>query len=357
MIGKVDDNLTPQETESQQWENEVEKVFSNVEYLQGPEARKQRDNFSQNDSKLKERTRNAEVLFRYLKRYTGKEVAIREVSKGIFEISFENSPNQIPELPEGYGYKGGAARAHLESTLGIKQSSVRDLDIVFLGKTENKEVTDMLAREYMPEDYENGYGVESLDSDYFDTRDFTINEVYVGDRHNIIATQQCILDTIRRILRVTEFEKKDRIYDEGDYWVNPKILAKALRLLAQETSRGQVMEFADRDAVGWIGIDSFHMALHLDRAMGQSQDTAYNYIQELIDNGQLPSDINTPELAADYLKADLYDFVFKAPRFKGVDSGLTGEDELIYWEEEFGELVDLPTFQSFSKSPQNKLQK
>ncbi|MFH1667541.1 MAG: hypothetical protein ABH884_00770 [Candidatus Komeilibacteria bacterium] len=331
-----------------EWKEELKSVFADIEYKLGPEAVKERHDFVEHDKKLLERTKDAEVLYRFLRRFTGLDINIQEIEEGIFEVPCEIELEEPVELPQDYGYKGGMARSYLETSLGLSAMPVRDIDIVYLGTAEDKAVSNDLAKRYMPNDYQNGYGVEQLEEDYFTTRDFTLNEVYVSDANKIRATRQCILDTVRRVVRITEYEKQERYYDPGDYWVNPKILAKALRFVAQEKARGKQMKFANAETIKWIGIDSFHMALHLDRAMEISEDVATNYIAELIAANELPPELDTPELAAKYLMDDLFSFVFKAPRFME-DEGLSGENEDLFWREEFESLIDLPTFESFSK--------
>lgn len=60
---------------------------------------------------------------------------------------------------------------------------------------------------YAEDDLANGHGVTTVEEDYFETRDFTINEVMVAD-NKIIISKDCLLDTVRGILRITDFEKK-----------------------------------------------------------------------------------------------------------------------------------------------------
>lgn len=292
------------------WKEQLAAHFDGIDITFGEEATQARTNAVKDDLTLKERTQEAEVLFRYIRRFAQKEVDVEEGPGGTFSITFENTSEDIAKLPEEYGYKGGIARYALEKQLGMFATMPRDLDIVFCGTEEDAELSKKLAKQYMPDDFLHGHGVETLGDDYFDTRDFTINEVILAGS-KITATRQCLLDTIRRVIRVTEYEKKERNYEEGDYWVNPKLLAKALRFLAQEKVRVSDMSFADEDAVQWIGIDSFHMALHLDRAIECSEDIADQYVQELVARDQLPDWIHTAREAREYLSEDLYSFLFR----------------------------------------------
>jgi hypothetical protein len=215
-------------------------------------------------------------------------------------------------LPEGYGYKGGAARALLLRNLGIDpDAKPRDIDLIRLVDTEPERGLDAaMARKYMPEDYEQDHGVELLRSNYFNTRDFTINEVYATD-YEVIATRACLLDTIRHILRVTDYEKE--IFGK----IGPKMMTKLLRFYCEsiikfeQTDFGENEKEAIKELYDYPNISSFWIALQLDKAYEISKDVAEKFVQECIKIGLLPNDIRSAADAADYLLEDIYDFGFR----------------------------------------------
>ena len=251
------------------------------------------------------------LLKKWLTRYTKKEVAIRKNESGQLEIPIENLPTFIPRLPEGYGYKGGAARTILEYALGLPISPPRDLDIVFVGESEDVTLSDDLAEKYMPDDFENGYGVEPLEEDYFGTRDFTLNEV-LYDGGKIICTRKCLTDLLRNIIRFTDYEKHESYTPDREFYIYPKLLAKAVRMVALARTRGHQRARITREIGplrGW-GIDDFHLALHLDRAMEQGPEVAKAYMDIMHKNGIIPSEIQSVNDFFKYLMTKT-DFIFR----------------------------------------------
>jgi hypothetical protein len=176
----------------------------------------------------------------------------------------------------------------------------RDVDIVRFSEMQPfRDADQLLARKYMPDDYAFGDGVERIfDRDqYFAERDFTINEVLATDT-TIVATKECILDTIRHIIRLTDYEQSRFSGLAGD-----KMLAKALRFYAEGIHR-----YGDSEVEG-IGdwqlekyfINPFWLAVQLDRAYEHNPRVAQNFVDTLRTNNQLPSDITTIEEAARYI--------------------------------------------------------
>ncbi|KKW43002.1 MAG: hypothetical protein UY92_C0001G0016 [Candidatus Magasanikbacteria bacterium GW2011_GWA2_56_11] len=207
-------------------------------------------------------------------------------------------------LPDGYAYKGGAARALLLRSLGsVLQVEPRDIDVVRLAPEEPYKGADTeLAKEFMPDDFSEGWGVEIINSEdqYFSTRDVTVNEVLATD-HEVIATEQCVIDAVRHIIRLTEFERGS---DKDIYTTpGPKMLAKILRLYSESIHYFGEAEIANVE--GWefeqAFISPFWLALQLDHAFERSREIAALYVEELKKHGQVPPHIAGPEEAAIYL--------------------------------------------------------
>lgn len=253
------------------------------------------------------------ALQQYLKR-RGINIELQRISNNLWQIDLEDSESQLlDELPTGYVYHGGAARALLARKLGINPYALhRDIDLAYAGDQENRLLDEDLAKKYSPDDYEKGHGVNTVDDEYFDTRDFTINELLIV-ANKIILTKACLLDTVRGIVRFTKFEKKESYDNDHPYYIKPKLLAKALRFVAEDE-----LLLADANIYKFQNIDSFHIALHLDRALGSGEDVANKYIQQLKSKGQIPSDISTISELLEYLYKET-DFVFRFAKKEQID--------------------------------------
>ncbi len=261
------------------------------------------------------------------------------------------------KLPEGYGYKGGAARALLLRSLGINPLyQPRDIDIVRLAKNQAYEgADDEISKEFMPDDYKNGHGAEPIKDfdDYFAKRDLTINEVLATDE-KIYATTDCIFDNIRHILRITKFEKYN--YDSSGR-IGPKMLSKILRFYAEAIERydDASIENVEEWQFNASFISPFWLALQLDRAFEIGPKVAENFVHQLIKQKQLPENIKNANQALEYLLDIMGDdcFYFRhAP-----DWQYENELEWIEYFDEMGydeDYTHLPKHSGISKSRSKK---
>lgn len=255
---------------------------------------------------------NEELLTRWLRRFYGIEVEIKENSDGTFEMPVDTIPDGIPMLPLGYGIKGGGARAVLRSVLQIEVDPPRDIDLVYVGQEEQSvEVSRKLAETYMPDDFDFGYGVEVLEEDYFSSRDFSWNEVLYADG-KVTCSKQCLLDTVRNIVRIAEYER-GKSYRDDSFSANPKLLAKAVRFVAAARYYGNEKVALDSGTARAVemGIDKWHIALHLNRSFEQDEVVAEMYVRELISLGFLPETIQNAVEALHYLLKNT-DFIFRS---------------------------------------------
>jgi hypothetical protein len=236
-------------------------------------------------------------------------------------------------LPEGYAYKGGAARSLLMRSLDVDPRYIpRDIDVVrVIDKEPYPGADDEVAKEFMPEDFETGHGVEVLyephpeDEDYdegsdkfdgyFGSRDLTLNEVLATDE-SVTATRECVLDTVRHIIRLTDFEENSG-WESGFSGAGPKMLSKILRFYAESIHRygkAEIQNVADGQFERSF-IKPFWLALQLDRACDVSSAVSDQFVKELTSSGQIPDDIQTVEEAASYLarlmKGDIKPFYFR----------------------------------------------
>jgi|GEM_PF-2172256 len=272
------------------------------------------------------------LLKRFVRRYAGVELDIREHSEYLetLSIPFSEKPF-LPDLPAGYVFSGGCARSALERTLHIDvYSEPRDIDIIYMGEDPiDRRVARDLEMRYMPEDSFHGHGISSSsDKRYFSDRDFTINEVSF-DGNTLICTKRCLLDTVRGIVRLTEFEKGR----------SDKLLAKALRFITKKKGNGYEYTFADEEDVHLHGIQPFHMALHLDRAMGEGREYAQKYVDHLKRLGQIQESIQTPEDLYRYFReGDFFCFQYFDDERKEKEQIFDSSEAFQQWESQDPEM-------------------
>jgi len=228
-----------------------------------------------------------------------------QLGEHIFRARIE--PQNIVSIDVGYGFKGGAARVALVRSLGMRIDDPRDYDVIRLEGEYNdpnyqKQDIDM-AQKWMPSDFNTGHGVECVGdiARYMNTRDFTINEVMVYNEY-VYFSEQCLQDTLQRVIRLSQYERKGS-HDERDKQTNDnKLLAKAVRmyaesLLSDRYALEDLLEYRfNRDA-----IDPFFIAVHLDRAMERGFVHAKKFVELLHEKRHIPPEIHSPSLAVRYL--------------------------------------------------------
>lgn len=234
---------------------------------------------------------------------------IEQTEGGQFRIEIPPAAlKDIKPLPASYAYKGGAARFLLRRVLDLGvQRAPRDYDLIRISEDASRDKE--LAQEFMPDDAAHGYGVEdATDLDqYFATRDFTLNELYATSTA-LIATEACLLDTARGIVRLTDHE-----LGRG---LGPKLYAKALRLYAEAILAGEELDITPvetqwgEEDITPTFIQPFWIALQLDRAYEQGNLVAENFVQTLVSKRQLPDNIASPEEARTYLNERIRDRPF-----------------------------------------------
>lgn len=208
----------------------------------------------------------------------------------------------LDELPQGVGIIGGAARSIALRLLTGEYMPVRDVDLTFFegcGPELSYEEADELSREYMPDDYEYGYGVgtESLD-DYFDTRDFTVNEVAVINGE-VLMTEEAKLALINKIIKPS--------CDEGDF--NEKLSIKALLFQAvfqEEYGAGSIKGELDSR------ISPFFIALGLNKAFQYPGGVVERFTKSLYSTNNAPKwAMEFPVDFARNLLDEVYSFEFR----------------------------------------------
>jgi hypothetical protein len=306
--------------------------------------------------KINTLTEYKKVLSSFLER-CGVDLKINHIGKNLFAVKPKNTPKDLlRDLPEGYAYFGGAARSVLLHELGY-DISPRDLDVVRVSEDSNMD--DEVSSEFMEDDYNHGYGVKEIESDYFSSRDFSINEI-IYHKGYIYLTKQCLLDSVRGIIRFTDYEKGvkgNNYHNNGETLVNNKLLAKALRLSAELTLRGVDNEIAGNE-FDFQHIQNFHIALHLDRALERSCAVAQQYVEELIKHDQISEKFSNVTDLQNYLKNDTgFFFRFDAKskiaeesQYVFGDDGSKEYRESIYGQVDMDKYDSLPWKESFSRT-------
>ena len=242
-------------------------------------------------------------------------ITIPEKEGGIIEIALKKHFWK-ERLPDGYGYKGGAARTLLRINIGLAAKKPRDIDIIRLSEEEPHPNTDnAIAEKFMPEDFAHGHGVEVLHGThrYFNTRDFTINEVYATEE-SIYCTEQCILDTIREIVRITEYEygiadEEGEEYDQNKthFEAPHKLLIKLVRLYSEGILENNKTSIAGTEDAEFSSITNmFWVALQIEKAYEQGPAYAEAFVKELVSKNILPGSITSAQQAAIYVGTKLH---------------------------------------------------
>lgn len=195
---------------------------------------------------------------------------------------------ELDDLPVGIALMGGGARAVAQKALFNEDAPIRDIDLVAIEGvsefTDNE--LDEIGRDRMPDDYEYGHGAEwDTLEDYFESRDFTLNEVLViGD--TLLISEQGEEDLRNKVIRPTVHEAS---YDDY-YGVGPKIAIKSqlMQAVFEEVYGEASCEGIDREAI--INADDFYVALALNKAMQYGDSVTERFLNRLYDKQSWPND-------------------------------------------------------------------
>jgi len=197
--------------------------------------------------------------------------------------------SKLPKLPSGYAFKGGASRLALLAALGknTKNRVPRDLDIFRVGSEANQDDL-KVAKQFMPDDYKHGSGVELVADyeQYLKTRDLTINQVALIE-DQLICSYAAIEDTLNYILRPTAHVTDIDGHAQG------KITMKTLRMKAESLLEGQSAILSEEKHNPRVTM--FDIALHLERSLTRGTRAAQYYISECVRLGYLANEkMNAP---------------------------------------------------------------
>jgi ferredoxin len=139
---------------------------------------------------------------------------------------------------------------------------------------------------------------------YFKSRDLTLNEI-LADDHRILVTKQGLRDTLRRIIRPSEYtlqEKKERAKNSSS------MISKMLRFYAESIVEYDSAKFGPEalHVMEQSSINPFWLALQFDRACERGTEIAEELVKILKKRNLIPQTIEGIEACANYIK-DLFD--------------------------------------------------
>lgn len=238
------------------------------------------------------------------------------------------------DLPAGVAVMGGTARSLARRVVTGDKEPVRDLDLIYvpeLAEPDNpasSEQLDAVSAKYMADDYKYGHGVETKRlEEYFDTRDFTINQcLVVGDK--LLMTRAAYDDMQENIIRTTH-DRQPREYA----YVNNRTYVRALMLeavLQECTSSYPTIESVmngrcDEDG-NLFPVSGFDVALVLNKTMARGVRTAMRMTEVLADYDVINDRfIDRPLALARALREDNVRFMFR-PVDDNIEEGGMDED-------------------------------
>ena len=198
----------------------------------------------------------------------------------------------VPVLPEGYAYKGGAARFLMSSLFpGRSVLFPRDYDLLRFGTRWSCDDS-RVSRCFMPRDFERGNGVElTADQErYFASRDLSINEVFVM-RDRVRCSVLCLLDFLGCVLRPC-FYRGGSLHQPAA--LKGRTLLKMLRLAAETSAAGETWRLIG--VPDEVQVDDFDLALELNKVMYRGSDSAERFVALCAKGGILPEGEDLPGL-------------------------------------------------------------
>lgn len=200
------------------------------------------------------------------------------------------------DLPEGFGLKGGAARAVAAYTLYEEEWPVRDIDLVILPHGDDSLIPEM-SKLYMPRDWKYGDGPERVSAieELLTERDFTINEVAFSEGKAYFTP------TARDALAKKRIELADEV---------PGIKMKSKAQLLAASLEAAEFKPTVSERLLPIYWDPFWCGLMFDRAIEQGEEVAERYTTRILAAAQLHpiSVVQLAQLVLSQLKSNNVNF-------------------------------------------------
>jgi hypothetical protein len=217
----------------------------------------------------------------------------------------------LPYLPDGFGFSGGVARNALLLLLGESPPDPRDVDVEGVSELAHPKSNDQIPllkehtkrnRNQVSEEFPPGKNRDlvTLSPDlleYFNTRDFSINEVFLYG-NKLYFTRAAFDDIKTKTVRPTWYQK-DMINYYGS--INPQILIRSLLFqmdFNKSYGRGELSDIKD-----WYWahsqIKSFDIALGLEKAFQKESSLeflALLFEHQIVDKNEYPDGISDTSL-------------------------------------------------------------
>lgn len=217
-------------------------------------------------------------LIDYLKNKSIDAVSKNEENPERTVVTFSHQ-QQIPHpLPQGWFFKGGAARFYVLKDMGEKVLTPCDWDFVHLAQSENEEPD----YDQLPEISKN-YLIDATDYEtipsYFGSRDFIINELCLN-QDSVFATVGALRDLSKKEVRWT------------DYPGNPdRLEIRSIRLEAE--FRAMYGKENARDwRIQYGPCDPFLVAVYFQKALQLGDDVAAKFYLILLEQGIIAIESN-----------------------------------------------------------------
>ncbi len=219
----------------------------------------------------------------------------------------------LQDLPKNVAVMGGMARSIAREIITGDREPIRDIDLVNIlgtdGESLNDEATlNKLSQQYMADDYAYGHGIQddSLEN-YFDTRDFTVNESLIMNGA-LIVSNFAYNDLQENIIRPTHHERPSSTWRPRSRLALRALLMQTV--LSECTNSYPTIEDLEIDGEY---ISSFESAVALNKAMSRGAETARRFTDLLADYGAIPAELGgKPKAAAKYFrKYRVYNFEFR----------------------------------------------
>lgn len=232
----------------------------------------------------------------------------------------------LPRLPEGVAIMGGTARSVARQIVAGDIEPVRDLDLVYIPelgdgiKLSDKELDD-LSKEYMPDDYMYGHGIQTEElENYFLTRDFTMNQCLVY-QDKLMLTRAAYDDLQENIIRPS--------YDTqpgAETPISERLFLKALMMKAVlATTTGSYptleefgLERIDEEISAWedggakIRLGAFSIALTMNKTMSRGAEVTQDFVDTLVEYGVVAEHYRgRPLLLAREARDECYNFEYR----------------------------------------------
>lgn len=266
----------------------------------------------------------------------GIRAPIFEYREGIYRMLVQRPLFPDHQLPRGYWYKGGCARAVLQRRLGLAVIPPNDVDLLVDEAVAVKPVPHDTLPIDKPDDIEYQRSWPSiqtsddLDDDYpdpplvqqdrfeeyFYTRDFSVNEVLANDKE-VYFTTAALMDAVDRHIVATPSAHDEVLKFPGKA---VKLFAKALRFSLEWSqtdpdhpwtiNKHLLLDSADQELVH---ANSFFLLLSLDKLLSRDPRLAHQYLLAWQDLGLFPEVRNTFEFALVLFSRTRRDYIPASP--------------------------------------------